>query len=213
MRDDEAGAVANGDLRPGDERERFDELFVGMLPELHPRLLGLVRTRDAAQDLVQDLYVRISQESRAQRLVRHPNPGGYLYLTAVNIVRDSWRQSRRLRAALDRIGPDCPQGSDGGLAELESRLDLWAVLRCLSRKESLAVFLVDISGYSLQEAACILGIRKATVQHNRDRALVRLRQACLQGRLAAPAGAGPAGAGPAAAAAAGVPGPAGEVAR
>jgi RNA polymerase sigma factor (sigma-70 family) len=210
MRDDETGAVANGDPSLRDEHERFDQLFVEMLPELHPRLLALVRTRDAAQDLVQDLYLRISEESRAQRLVRHPNPGGYLYITAVNIVRDSWRQSRRLRAALDRIGPDHPQGSDGGLGELESRLDLWAVLRCLSRKESLAVFLVDISGYSLQEAARILGIRKATVQHNRDRALVRLRQACSQGRLAAPAGAGVTGADAGGADAAS---PAGEVAR
>jgi RNA polymerase sigma factor (sigma-70 family) len=177
-----------------DRREQFDRLFIEMLPELHPRLLRLVRTQDAAQDLLQDLYLRIAQERRAQQLVHHPNPGGYLYLTALNIARDGWRRSKRLSAALDRMGSDWTEGSDGGLDKLESRLDLWAALHCLSRKESLAVFLVDLAGYSLQETAQILGIRKATVQHNRDRALLRLRQTAA---LDCPPGLATTGQGPA----------------
>jgi RNA polymerase sigma-70 factor (ECF subfamily) len=163
-----------GDASGGDHQQ-FDALFVSTLPTLYSRVLAHVRTRDEADETIQEVYLRLRATAARQAFVSHPNPVGYLVVTAVNLLRDQWRWRQRTRAITDRLHGENPWCSDGGIAERESGVHLRSLLECLNRKEAAAIVLVDLVGYSLSEAAQVLGVKKATVHRNRARGLERLR--------------------------------------
>lgn len=69
---------------------RFDEVFLEVLDRLYSRVALLVGSRHLADDLVQDVYVRLkSRAGRRGRFVEHPNPYGYALATAMNLARGS----------------------------------------------------------------------------------------------------------------------------
>ncbi|MEV6975916.1 sigma-70 family RNA polymerase sigma factor [Kitasatospora sp. NPDC093806] len=153
-----------------------------------------------AGDVVHEAYLRIAR--RPDRFLGHPQPYAYAFTTMANIVRDEWRRDRRrvLRpepgAAAERAGTaDCAGaaaaaggvrgaravrggGADpagGGVDELQAHWEVVRLLRCLTVKQARAVALVDLDGYSMEEAAELLGVHRSTLAVTRRRALVRLR--------------------------------------
>ncbi|UJW32026.1 RNA polymerase sigma factor [Saccharothrix sp. AJ9571] len=155
---------------------RFDEVFLEVLDRLYSRVALLVGSRHLADDLVQDVYVRLkSRAGRRGRFVEHPNPYGYALATAMNLARGQWRSARRT-TTLDRAGE---ASDDGGLSHFESWEAVSHVLQSLTVKEAVVVLLVDLDGHSLDEAAELLGVHKGTAQRNRMRAVAKLREALV----------------------------------
>ena len=97
------------------------------------------------------------------RVGKLENPAGYLYRVGRNLAK--------------RMG-----GLEARLAPVAGRGDVWvepglpSALRRLSEKQRVAVSLVHGYGWSLSEAAEVLGVSKGTVQSYVDRGLKRLRK-------------------------------------
>ncbi|MBV6697209.1 RNA polymerase sigma factor [Kitasatospora aureofaciens] len=167
-----------GGCEPGVEPADFNRVFTEMLPRLHLAAASLAGSPCAAGDVVHDAYLRIAR--RPERFLGHPQPYAYVFTTMANILRDQWRRDRR-RATLpdpvereqDRAAAADPLG--GGMAELQARWEVVRLLGCLTAKQARVVVLVDLDGYSVDEAAELLGLHRSTLAVTRRRAHARLR--------------------------------------
>lgn len=153
------------------ERDEFDRIYVDLLPRLYRRALVLTGNRQAAEDALQDAYIKLV--SNPQRLVNHPLPYGYAFAAVVSVLRDGWRRKRFEARREDATSVD--DHWDGGVAAWEAEHETVRLLACLTPKQAAVVLLVDIDGYTLDQAAEVLGKHRGTIARSRGRALDRLR--------------------------------------
>ncbi|MFI9321090.1 RNA polymerase sigma factor [Kitasatospora aureofaciens] len=156
-------------------------MFTALLPRLQQAASMLTGSPLAAGDIVHDAYVRIAR--RPERFLSHPQPYAYVFTTMTNILRDQWRRERR-RVALPEV-PELAEAVErgraaldpphGGTAELQARWEVVRLLGFLTAKQARAVVLVDLDGYSVDEAAELLGLHRSTLAVTRRRAHGRLR--------------------------------------
>ncbi|MFG3225619.1 RNA polymerase sigma factor [Kitasatospora sp. NPDC048194] len=168
--------------------EDFNRVFTDLLPRLHHAAATLTGSPLAAGDVVHDAYLRIAR--RPERFLGHPQPYAYVFTTMTNILRDQWRRERR-RVPLPEVpeqaepaeaGRSAPDPQSGGLAELQARWEVVRLLGFLTAKQARAVVLVDLDGYSVDEAADLLGLHRSTLAVTRRRAHRRLRAVLEQER-------------------------------
>jgi RNA polymerase sigma factor (sigma-70 family) len=158
------------------EATDFDSLFIATRPPLYARVMQLLGDYYEAEEVVQDVYLKLAGETARQTFVSHPNPVAYSVVTATNIIRDNWRRRRRLLKALTLAYLlDSRENHDGGLPECEDRMAIASILRKLTFPEASAIRLVDIENLSLEEAGLLLGVHWGTVHRNRQRGLRQLR--------------------------------------
>jgi RNA polymerase sigma-70 factor (ECF subfamily) len=154
---------------------RLDEIEAA-IPALRRLARGLVRNRDAADDLVQDCLERAVAK---RHLWRREGPVlHWLYRIMVNRARDAGRRAKLELVPLDSVAE--PLARPGGQ---EARLDLMAVDAALARlapDQRQALLLVALEGLSFSEAASVLGIPKGTLMSRLARARAELR--ALTGR-------------------------------
>ncbi|MFI2606743.1 RNA polymerase sigma factor [Kitasatospora sp. NPDC018619] len=163
-------------------------MFTDLLPRLHQAAASLAGGPVGAGDVVHEAYLRIAR--RPERFLGHPQPYAYAFTTMVNILRDQWRRERR-RVSM----PELPEPGDlgerdrgapdprvGGMAELQARWEVVRLLGFLTAKQARAVVLVDLDGYSVDEAAELLGLHRSTLAVTRRRAHDRLRAVLRQER-------------------------------
>ncbi|MFJ6619007.1 RNA polymerase sigma factor [Kitasatospora sp. NPDC091335] len=179
-----AGGGRGKDFGPsgnGDQEAEFNRVFTDLLPRLQQAAASLAGSPLAAGDVVHDAYLRIAR--RPERFLGHPQPYAYAFTTMVNILRDQWRRERRRvpmpeipevadAAARDRGAFDPPTG---GMVELQARWEVLRLLGFLTDKQARVVVLVDLDGYSVDEAAELLGLHRSTLAVTRRRAHGRLR--------------------------------------
>ena len=150
--------------------EEFNAEFLKVLPRLYRRAVFLIGAA-RAEDAVHDAYLKLS--ARPERLVHHPEPYAYAFAAVVSAVRDSIRRTGR-HVLVEQV-PDRPEGSTG---PIELREAEWAVTELLGRlpeRQAAAVLLVDLDGYTIDQAADILKVHRGTVSRARARALAALR--------------------------------------
>lgn len=149
---------------------RFDELFCEFLPRLYRRAVLLIGD-GSAEDAVHEVYLKVS--ARPERVLAHPQPYAYLVAALVSVVRDDLRRRRRVVTVADvPERADVDQFADSS----EARWQAAWLLRQLSPKQAAAVLLVDLDGYTIDEAASVLGVHRGTVSRARHRALAALRE-------------------------------------
>ena len=153
-------------------RVEFDAVFCGLLPRLYRRA-ALLTGEDAAADVVHEAYLKLV--ARPGRLTAHPQPYAYAYATMVSVVRDGWRRGRR-QMPVAEFGADLHVGVDGGLGWREAVWEARRLLDGLPPGEAAAVLLVDLDGYTIDQAADMLGVHRGTVARARGRALDKLRR-------------------------------------
>ncbi|MFG2841993.1 RNA polymerase sigma factor [Kitasatospora sp. NPDC048296] len=166
----------------------FNRVFTDLLPRLHQAAAMLTGNPLAAGDVVHDAYLRIAR--RPERFLSHPQPYAYAFTTMTNILRDQWRRERR-RVALPEVsglaeaverGRSALDPPSGGMAELQARWEVVRLLGVLTAKQARVVVLVDLDGYSVDEAAELLGLHRSTLAVTRRRAHGRLRAVLEQER-------------------------------
>lgn len=156
--------------------EEFRTAAVACLDGLYGFALALSRDRGAAEDLVQETYVRALAARR--RASPDENLRGWLF----TILRNIWKNERRRRRPeavedLESIAP-VPNGDDPEAVldrrELRERLDL--ALGALPAPFREVVMLRCVLGFSYQEVAGIVGCPAGTVMSRLARARAQLRR-------------------------------------
>ena len=187
--DDDRFAAVMARYCDGDARA-FEELYAGLGPRILGYLRAMVGEQAAAEDLLQQTFMKLHQ-SRAT-YVRGANPVPWLYTIAHRTCIDEIRRRTRSRVRLSHDGelPHEPAVDITGTADVEgSGEDDVAMARGLAALASLpdalrqAVVLIKIHGHSSAEAASIVGTTVGAIKVRAHRGYVALRRK-LQGGAA-----------------------------
>ncbi|MFE0134719.1 RNA polymerase sigma factor [Streptomyces sp. NPDC059037] len=170
------------------DRATFDDVFCGLLPRLYRRAVMFSGSRQLAEDAVHEAYLKLA--NRPERLLAHPEPYAYAFSALMSAVRDAYRREKR-QVLIDDVethtavrtlesggthgGAFVDAAWDGGL---ERRQGEWEAMRLLSRlspRQAGVVILVDLDGYTIDQAAKIMKVHRGTAARHRARALDSLR--------------------------------------
>jgi RNA polymerase sigma-70 factor, ECF subfamily len=137
--------------------EDFDRLYEETYPRLFGTLVTLLRDRAAAEDCVQEAYLRAF---RAWARWRPDAPAeAWLHRIAINVAV-SYRRKERLRSAAAMLRR---QPVEESVPPELGDPDLLAELRQLPPKQAAALVLRYVHGYSNREIAHSLGVPERTI--------------------------------------------------
>ena len=143
------------ELDPATLGDHFDRLFRAAW--------ALCGSREDAEDLVQETYMRVLARPR---IVRGDDDLGYL----IRVLRNTFISQRRAAGRRPAKAPPTPEDLEladqrGGLqpdAAVEAR-EVYAAISDLSPEFRDALVAVDVAGLSYSEAARMLRVREGTV--------------------------------------------------
>ncbi|AJT66402.1 hypothetical protein T261_4763 [Streptomyces lydicus] len=142
----------------------FDEVFRGLLPRLYRRASMLAGPRRSAEEWVQAAYRTLA--ARPKRFLAHPDPYAHAFTAVLDAARDAHRKDRR------QVPADAVEGvEETGAVCLLGRL---------SPRQAGVVLLVDLDGYTLDQAAEIIKAHRSAAARHRARALNNLPYERLQ---------------------------------
>jgi len=170
-------------LRAG-EVAAFDALYDRHATRLHRILCRLGASRESAEDILQETWLRLAANARA--LPDDTDVGAWLYTVARNLLRDGTRNERR-RAVLTPP-PPAPSPPEAEEARRAARADvqrLEAALASLPEASREILVLVGVEGMSPAEAGALLGLTAETTRQRLHRARAQLAEA-LDGRSERP---------------------------
>jgi RNA polymerase sigma-70 factor (ECF subfamily) len=169
---------AGGPERPND----LLDAYLSRRDDLVRFFAARLRSMAAAEDLVQDLYVRVASLDSDEPV---ENPSAYLYRLASNLMLDrlrsdrrsgardsAWVQTQRLEVAGEAVAdePSAEQNVAG-----RQRLELLTrAIAELPPKTRRAFQLHKLEGLSQEETARALGVSRKTVEKQISSALHRL---------------------------------------
>jgi RNA polymerase sigma-70 factor (ECF subfamily) len=172
----------------GDERKRFvEKLFAEHRRALQKYFYGRIRIKSEAQDLAQEVYVRMLRVSDPEAI---RNPQLYLYAVASNLVKEhavvERRQAERLDLGTDfdvalvqqRLGDIPPLESELEAREITTRLN--AALGQLPGRWRTALILQYRYGLTYQEIGDRLGVSSNMVKKYLAQGLGRCRRYLAQ---------------------------------
>lgn len=159
-------------------------LWAAFAPPLRGFLARRVPPGVDADDLVQDVFLRVIRHAGSLRSTERPE--AWLFQIARNALRDSLRARLRRDGRTDALeGDDLPAGPDAGserAAEAELAPCLTGMVERLPEPYRTAITLTTLHGATQAEAARQLGVSisgmKSRVQRGRDRLREMLVQCC-----------------------------------
>jgi RNA polymerase sigma-70 factor (ECF subfamily) len=158
---DEGGLVAQ-------HRQRFEEFFLAEHDRLYRALCLMTGSRDEADEVLQDAFLRLWERFDRMKDVRDPR--AYLYRTAMNVFRSRYRSGvRRMRYAMTAREPD------DAFSPIEDRDVVIRALQQLTPQQRAAVVLTGLLDHSSEEAGRMLGMKASTVRALSTRAREAMR--------------------------------------
>lgn len=152
-------------LIAGDE-EAFTQLFYHYTRKLYPFVLQKVRVPDLAEEIVQDIFLRLWVYRG--KLAGIESPENYLFRIAANRVQDHFREmgmkarlQKELHQGASTFGPHPEESID--LAEARNLLAMGVASMPAQRKR---VFELKQEGLRYEEIAAILNISPNTVKNH-----------------------------------------------
>jgi RNA polymerase sigma-70 factor (ECF subfamily) len=161
----------------------FHALYAQVAGKVLAYLVGLAGDRAAAEDLLQQTFLKLHQARPSY--VRGANPVPWIYTIAHRTFLDEARRRKRARARLtsDGAAPDTLAADLDGVA-VDARNDepdslaaqaALAALAQLPERQREALLLTKIHGRSVAEAAAITGTTPGAIKLRAHRAYVTLR--------------------------------------
>jgi RNA polymerase sigma-70 factor (ECF subfamily) len=162
-------------VRTGDE-DAFADIVNRYKNPLVNYLTHLVRSRDRAEEVAQDAFVRLYRNAEKYR--EQERLGPYLYRIATNLVVSEARREKRWSLLLPRLNASTTQAApspDAGLLTDEIQRKVNSALERLPLKYRAPIVLCDIEEWSYDEIARALECRVGTVKSRifRGRELLR----------------------------------------
>ncbi|KAA0114008.1 RNA polymerase sigma factor SigM [Mycolicibacterium sp. P9-22] len=153
------------------DRFAFEELFNRYQPQLYQLARITIRCPDDARDALQDAM--LSAHCGAPKFRNDCSVSSWLYRIVVNACLDRLRRHKaRPTTPLEAIAS---AGSIGDPAPgLDTAIVIERALMCLPIEQRAAIVTVDMQGFSVAEAARMLGIPEGTVKSRRARARSKL---------------------------------------
>ena len=139
------------------DRMRFDAFFEDEYERLFKALYFVTGNRQDSEDILQDAFLKLWE--RWDRLDRIEDPTAYLFRVALNGFRMARRRAVTAlrKAVFAREQPDA-------FVQAEMRADVRDLLMGLTPRQRAALLLVDLLGYSSEQAGRILRVRPSTVR-------------------------------------------------
>jgi RNA polymerase sigma-70 factor (ECF subfamily) len=163
-------------IRAGD-RAAFEVLFERLYPGLRVYVARWVGSSDAAQDIVQDLFLAVWQH-RAQLNVRE-SLVNYLFRAARNRALNAMRGERNVERVQHNVSLewalDDPKTVHDAIAEAEIALAIEQAVAALPPRTRQVFTLHRQRGLTYREIAVTMGIARKTVEAQMGRALRMLR--------------------------------------
>jgi RNA polymerase sigma-70 factor (ECF subfamily) len=157
------------------EFEALVDAYLDRLVRYAARRLGNVHD---AEDIVQDMFVRVYVERDGHRAVRQIGP--YLYRMVANACTDSVRKRRGCIASLEDIGPEEPYSNEKNPSEAaamnEETHRAEKLLQLLPEDQAEAIRLRVFGELRLREIAETLGCPVETVSSRLRYGFKKLRQ-------------------------------------
>ena len=145
---------------PGFE-EAFCRLFDQQFPSLFRYLHRLTGDGDLADDLAQEVFVRLYQRASLPDDAR-----GWMGAVANNLLRDHNRTARRrlhlVKTRPEAVTPGAPARADENILADERRQAVRGALEKLSERER-RMLLLRHEGYSYREIAHAIGVNETSV--------------------------------------------------
>jgi RNA polymerase sigma-70 factor (sigma-E family) len=158
--------------RVDDAAHVIGEVFAAQYPALVRLAAMLLSDPHAAEDIVQDAYVRVA--ARRYR-VRDPDQAlAYLRQTVVNLARNSLRRRLLIQRHSTVSLSDEPSAEADAIARFEQQ-QVIRDLRSLSRRHREVVVLRYYLDCSIEETADLLGLSTGAVKAYASRALQQLK--------------------------------------
>jgi len=167
-------------------------LVLDLFDRYYERVYAFLRkstTPDVAEDLAQEVFVRLLQHPDLERLTISIS---YLLKIAHNLLRRRYARAARLRELLEErvhergdLEEATPRARNADPAvDVESDI-LETALGLLSKDEQDAIRLIVCEGKSYQHAAEALGVSVTTINNWKHRGIVKLRELVTTDRRAA----------------------------
>lgn len=163
------GGTVLEQLDAGDDVGYIRELYAARYRRLVGQLVGVTGDVCAAEELVQEAFMKALQRPRQFRAL--DNPEAWLRTVAVNGARSRWRRTGLWRALAPRIAtaPVAPDEVDG------DAVTVIAALRRIPQSQREAVALHYLGDLSLLQVAETLGVPVGTVKARLSRGRESLR--------------------------------------
>ncbi len=162
-------------LRVGQADDRaFRRLYDLTSPRLLAKAMSICGSRDAAEDALQEAYVRIWHHADRFDPSRGP-AGAWLMRIQRNAAIDRLRQDRQVARCQtsDEPLPEIPVAPD----PVTDRLDLDRAIAQLPPEQSSTIYRVVVQGWTHEEVAIHDGLPTPTAKARAQRGLRRLRSA------------------------------------
>jgi RNA polymerase sigma-70 factor (ECF subfamily) len=152
---------------------------VELLPRLYRAARAWTRSREEAEDLVQETYARVLARPR---LLRREDEVGYLLRALRNTLISQRRSEGRRPATTELVDDATPstRASDDPVRAIELH-QVHAAIAELPDEFRDALVAVDVAGLSYPEAANALGIREGTLTSRLFRARDRVARRLSEG--------------------------------
>jgi RNA polymerase sigma-70 factor (ECF subfamily) len=163
-------------VREGDD-DAFGEIVDRYKDSLVNYLTHLVRSRERAEEVAQDAFVRLYRN--ADKYKERERLGPYLFRIATNLVVTEMRRAKRWNLLLPRLHASSRQSApppDHDLLSGEIQQQVTAALDRLPIQYRAPLVLFEIEEWSYDEIAKALDIRTGTVKSRISRARDLLRR-------------------------------------
>lgn len=161
-------------LRDGDEFA-FKTLYEIYAPRLAARLFQLLRSEELAEDILQDIFIKIWE-------VRHTidpelNFGALLYKIAANLSKNVYRKNLYDQLMRKQINPDHGHNPiEDSLNQSEAKELLQAALNKLTPRQREVYIMHKLDGLSYQEISSRLNISASAINHHIQEANKQLKK-------------------------------------
>jgi RNA polymerase sigma-70 factor, ECF subfamily len=165
------------------EADALEMFFDHFYDRVFAHVVNLLRNTTLAEDLTQDVFVRLHKV--IDQLDPQRDPAGWVFTVATNVVRDYWRSAENRRRETEQ-GVDDPGSLDVAHPDpdvasvMEKDEDLaavWAALHTLSVEDREVILLKNYEELGTAEIAGMLELKDDAVRQRHSRAIGRLGKA------------------------------------